>query len=473
MGWRGFHQTGVRMMKDPYQSLGIDKNASSKDIKKAYYQLAKKYHPDVNKESGADQKFQDIQSAYELLSDENKKRQYDQFGAAAFDQSGGGGPGGAGGSDGPFNPFGNFSGFEGFNFGGGGRGQSFNFEDIFGAAFGDMGGAGRGGGRRGGGGMMHYKGDDIEVLAHVTLEDASTGKKLQVKYATLEECGTCHGAGLKPGHKKNTCQACGGSGSQVHLMQGGFQMASTCGACKGSGVTIPRGSACDTCGSQGVVQTSKTTEVEIPAGIADGMRLKVAGAGDAPPVQSGAGIHRSNGDLYVRVRVKPHSKFTRSKSDLLYTATIPMTTAALGGKIEVPTLNGRAINLNVPQATQHGATITIPEQGFPILNRKGLHGDLKVTMNIKTMRPQNANQIALLEALAKEMGDTTARITNPPPPSTTEDDSKPASSDDHGPEHKSFLKNLFNRMTHQNDSEHKDNDKNKGTSEKKEGDDKN
>lgn len=453
---RSFHTTRIQLaMKDPYKSLGLDKNASSKDIKKAYYQLAKKFHPDVNKEKGSDEQFQDIQNAYEVLSDENKKKQYDQFGAAAFEQGGAAGnSGGGGGGDGPFNPFGNFSGFEGFNFGGGSAGgaHGFNFEDIFGA-FADMGGAG-GRGRGRGGGAMHYKGDDIEVLAHVTLEDAASGKTVQVKYTTLDECGTCHGSGLKSGKQKSTCQSCGGTGSQVHLMQGGFQMASTCATCKGSGVVIPRGSGCDTCGSQGVVQASKNTQVDIPPGIADGMRLKVAGAGDAPPIQSGAGVHRSNGDLYVRVRVKPHNKFQRSKSDLLYSVQIPMTTAALGGKIEIPTLLGRAIGLNIPQATQHGSMFTIPEQGLPLLNRKGVHGDLKVTVNVKTLRPSGVNQTALLEALARETGDKTAKITNPPPPPPTEGGehhSDMDADDSNSHQHKGFLKNLFNKMTHHND----------------------
>lgn len=471
-------------MKDPYSVLGVDRNASSRDIKKAYYQLAKKYHPDVNKEEGAETKFQDIQSSYEVLSDDKKRKQYDQFGAAAFDQSGGGGGPGGPGSDGPFNPFGNFSGFEGFNFGGG-QGQAFDFEDLFGA-FTGRGSRSRGGG---GGGMMHYKGDDIEVLAHITLEDAAAGKTIQVKYSTLDECGTCHGSGLKEGKSKKTCSSCGGTGSQVHLMQGGFQMASTCGVCKGTGVVIPRDSQCGTCGSQGVVQTAKSESVEVPPGIADGMRLKVTGAGDAPPVLSGPNIHRSKGDLYVRVRVKKHPKFVRSKSDLEYAAAIPMTTAALGGRIVVPTLLGVAsgLQLNVPAGTQPGNTVTIPEQGMPVLNRRGVYGDLKVTFKVETPRPRSDKAVSLLEELAKELGDTTAKVTKPAASSTGSTEStgsdaasqgSPDASSSHSTspngaeesgDNSGFLKNLFNRITHHDEtSKHDSNkDSDKGSKNKK------
>lgn len=403
---REFHTTRASMaIRDPYSVLGVDSKASAKEIKRKYYELAKKYHPDVNKEDGADKKFQDIQSSYEILSDEEKRRQYDQFGAAAFDQ--GNGPSGQGGqsSDGPFNPFGNFSGFQGFDFGGG---QSFKFEDLFG--FGDMGGGGAG--RRSRNTMMHYKGDDIEVLAHITLEEAATGKAQKIEYATLDQCGTCHGTGLKSGHKKQTCSACGGSGSSIHLMQGGFQMASTCGVCEGTGVVIPRGSQCGTCHAKGVVQKTRVTEVDIPGGISDGMRLKLAGEGDSPAVLTASNIHISKGDLYVRVRIKPHPLFKRSKDDLLYSAPIPITTAVLGGKIEIPVLGGgQKLQLNVPRGTQSGSQVTIHDQGFPVLNRRGMKGSLKVTFDVKIPRPEGTAQLALFEALADAIGDNTAKRT--------------------------------------------------------------
>ncbi|ANB13005.1 Mdj1p [Sugiyamaella lignohabitans] len=451
-------------MKDPYTVLGVDRKASAKDIKKKYYELAKKYHPDVNKEDGADKKFQDIQSSYEILSDDSKRKQYDQFGAAAFEQGAGpGGPGqggGFGGSDGPFNPFGNFSGFQGFNFGGAssGQGQTFNFEDLFG--FGDMGGNG---GRRGGrgSGFMHYKGDDVESVTHITLEEAGAGKAQNIEYSTLDQCGTCKGSGLKAGKKKDTCPSCGGTGSTIHLMQGGFQMASTCGVCEGTGVIIPRGSQCGTCHAKGVVKKDKSTIVDIPAGIEDGMRLKLSGEGDAPPVLNASNVRISKGDLYVRVRVKPHELFKREHSNLFYRASIPMTTAALGGKIEIPTLQGSKIKLNIPSATQPGTVVTINDQGMPVLNRKGARGDLKVTFDVKTPRPETATQTALLEALADAFNDTHAKRITPswkPDPSDaaanaskdsngTTADSKSSSSE------KGFLKNLFNKITHHDNGE--------------------
>lgn len=456
-------------MKNPYNVLGVDRKASAKDIKRKYYELAKKYHPDVNKEDGADKKFQEIQSSYEILSDEEKRRQYDQFGAAAFEPGAGGASGGSGGpgqsSDGPFNPFGNFSGFHGFDFGGG---QSFKFEDLFG--FGDMGG---GAGRRSRNSMMHYKGDDIEVMAHITLEEAATGKAQKVEYATLDQCGTCHGSGLKSGHKKQTCSACGGSGSTIHLMQGGFQMASTCGVCEGTGVTIPRSSQCGTCHAKGVVQKTRVTEIDIPAGISDGMRLKLAGEGDSPAVLSGSNIQISKGDLYVRIRIKPHPLFKRSQNDLLYSASIPITTAVLGGKVDVPTLGGRKLQLHVPRATQPGSQVTIHGQGFPVLNQRGIQGDLKVTFDVKIPRPEGSAQMALFEALADTLGDSTAKRTgavkmfseesaseegksldNSCNSSANESSEKPSdslSSENSGKD--GFFKNLMKKITHHDEKD--------------------
>lgn len=445
-------------MSDPYKTLGVDKTASAKDIKKAYYQLAKKYHPDVNKEDGAEKRFQEIQAAYEVLSDETKRKQYDTFGAAAFDQGAGGpgGPGGAG-ADGPFNPFSNFSGFGGFPGGGGAGG--FSFEDIFG--FGDQ-TAGRGRNR----GAMHYKGDDVEVSVTITLEDAARGATRTVEYNTLDECGTCDGSGLKAGKKKQTCPSCGGTGTTVHLMQGGFQMASTCHTCEGAGVVIPRSAQCDTCHAKGVVRKRRSTDIEIPAGVADGMRLRLSEEGDAPPVLSGPNIKATKGDLYVRVRVKPHQHFKVSHADLLYKAEVPLTTAALGGKIEIPTLLGHKIQLNVPAATQPGRTVTIPEHGMPVLNRRGLSGNLQVTFDVKTPRAETSTQRILLEALADAYGDKTAKREYPPladlmadksasdseaqsdPTPDAKSDAKDTKSQKSDAKSDGFIKNLFKKITH-------------------------
>jgi molecular chaperone DnaJ len=453
---RPFHSTvSLAAMKDPYSVLGIDRNASAKDIKRKYYDLAKKYHPDVNKEDSADKKFQEIQSAYEILSDDTKKKQYDQFGAAAFEGGAAGGPGGAGfgGSDSPFNPFGNFSGFQGFNFGGqSGAGATFNFEDLFG--FGDAAGTRRGAGGRGSG-FVHYKGDDVEVVTRITLEEAATGKAQKIDFSTLDQCGTCKGSGLKAGKKKDTCPGCGGTGSTIHLMQGGFQMASTCGACDGTGVVIPRGAHCPSCHAKGVVKKNQSTVVDIPAGIADGMRLKLAEEGDSPTVLTASNVRTTKGDLFVRVRVKPHTDFKRNNSDLLYNASIPMTTAALGGKLEIPTLSGQKIKLNVPSGTQPGTSTTIHDHGMPVLNRKGMFGDLKVTYDVRTLRPETATQTALLEALADAFNDKTARRVDP----SWKPNDDAAEPTDEGAPKEGFLKNLFKKLTHGEENAKKEDDK--------------
>ncbi|KAF5095869.1 hypothetical protein DV451_004496 [Geotrichum candidum] len=454
---RSFHASAAQLMKDPYKVIGVDKNASASEIKKAYYQLAKKYHPDINKEKDADKRFQDIQSAYEILSDENKKKEYDQFGAAAFQQ--GGGPGGfRGGSDADFNPFSNFGGFGGF--GGGAAGQrGFNFEDIF-SAFGG-GGDGARGGRSGG--IPIYQGQDVEISTTITLEDVALGVAKEVKYSTLDDCGTCNGTGLKKGKSKTVCRTCNGAGTTVHVIQGGFQMASTCHTCGGSGVVIPKASECGTCHSRGVVNNTKTTTIDIPPGVSDGTRLRMSHEGDSPDVASDAGVQKVKGDLLIRVKVKPHPTFLRDRSDLLYNMDIPMTTAALGGKVEVPTLLRGNIRLNVPQATQNGMVITIPEEGLPQAGRRGQKGDYKVTLRVKTLKPTTATQTALLEALADAFHDETARRINPSwKPEATDFDAETnnaagASKDDSekGKSVGQFLKNLINRITHAHEEDQK------------------
>lgn len=468
---RPFHSTRMQSaMKDPYKVIGVDRNASASEIKKAYYKLAKQFHPDINKEKGADEKFQDIQAAYELLSDESKKQQYDQFGSAAFDQNGGssGFGGSSGGADGPYNPFGNFGGF-GFGGGAGGQAQGFSFEDLFGQAF----GGGAGNRRSRSGGMPIYKGDDVEISTTVTLEDVARGVAKEVQYSTLDDCGTCHGSGLKAGKSKKVCPSCNGSGTTVHVVQGGFQMASTCSTCSGTGVIIPRSSQCGTCHAQGVVNNTKKTVIDIPAGVSDGLRLRLSNEGDSPAIASDSNVQKIKGDLYIRIKVRPHNMFQRDRSDLLHTVDIPMTTAALGGKIEVPTLLKGKIRLNIPQATQSGMVITVPEEGLPMAERKGKRGDYKVTVKVKIIKPTTATQTALLEALADSFNDTTARRISPSwkPETTNMEDSSAAKEEQQQPAEKSpaetisekgkvvsgFLKTLINRITHAHEEDQKTN----------------
>lgn len=487
----------AQAMKDPYKVLGVSKNASAKEIKKAYYQLAKKYHPDVNKEKDADEKFQDIQSSYEILSDADKKAKYDQFGAAAFDPSaGGGGPGGAGGPGGfggfgggdGFNPFSNF----GFGFGGGGQSGDFSFHDIFGDSFGNR-GRGRGSARE----QMTYRGDDIEIQTSITLEEVAAGTSKTIHFSTLDECDSCHGSGLKEGKTRKTCPSCNGSGTMVHQVQGGFHLASTCTTCGGSGVIIPKSSECDTCHSRGVVNHAQSRVVDIPAGVEDGVRLRMVGCGDSPEVLAESNVKRIKGDLYVRVRVQPHPIFTRINGhDLSYTAKVPFTTAALGGKILVPVLdksgkkftsieNSSKVRIRIPPGTQSGTVISIADRGLPITRRSGhvRHGDYKVNINVEIMKPTTATQIALLEALADSFNDTTANretVTWKPEPtefklnldedtktgaksdeknaSTESKDSSETSKDTESSSHgsmSSFLKNLFSKITHAQEKDKK------------------
>ena len=405
-----FHATNsLAAQKDPYQALGVNKGATAAEIKKAYYGLAKKYHPDTNKDATAKDRFADIQSAYEILSDPKKREQYDQFGAAGFDPSGGGAPGGD-----PFGGAGNpFAGFGGGQGGFGGFGGGFNFEDIFSAFAGQQ---GFGGGRRGARGGYPFQeeilvGDNIEVQASITFMEAAKGTSKTINITPQTTCGTCTGSGLKTGTQRSTCKVCHGTGTQIHMARGGFQMASTCGACGGTGSAIPKGSECRTCHGNGVVRERSTITVDIPAGIEDGMRLRIDGAGDAPESRKAAppNARPQRGDLYVFVRVAKDAKFRREGSHILYTATIPLTTALLGGTAEVPTLDG-AVNVKVSTGTNTGDKMTLTGMGMKRLGvRRGGNGDLKVEFRVNMPKYLSANQRTIVEMLADEMGDKTAK----------------------------------------------------------------
>ncbi|ODV97343.1 hypothetical protein PACTADRAFT_49073 [Pachysolen tannophilus NRRL Y-2460] len=399
--YRNFHSSSKLLIQDPYKVLGVDKSSSSSDIKKAYYKLAKQYHPDINKEEGADKKFHDIQDAYEILSNPEKKQQFDQFGSAAFD-----GSFGAGGQQGgnPFQGGGNPFGGAGNPFGG------INFEDIFASAFEQ---AGRGGGRSRGGGASYvqsYQGEDIEILKTISFKESIFGTNANIDYNVYDSCDSCDGTGLKKGKKKSTCHTCNGTGQTVHFLQAGFQMASTCKTCEGTGVIINPEDSCASCHGEGVVNHKKETQIQFPMGIKDGTRLRVPGEGDAPHVTKGPNIRVLKGDLIVRVRVKPDPKFKRENNDLIYTCDIPMTTAALGGQVEIPTLDDEVFKLKVPSGLQNGRVINVPDKGVPIRNSLNNRGLLKVVFNVKINRPENSTQQALLEALAHTFNDKTANI---------------------------------------------------------------
>ncbi|GAB1318760.1 mdj1 protein precursor [Madurella fahalii] len=427
-----FHTTRQLLAtpRDPYGVLGVNKSASAADIKKAYYGLAKKFHPDTNKDPTAKDKFAEIQSAYEILSDPKKKEQFDQFGAAGFDANGQ--PGGPGG-----HPFGGGHPFSGFG-GQGGFGANINFDDLF-SAF--TGGGGPFGGRgRGPFQTEILQGEDIEVQVTVSFMEAAKGTSKTVTTLPLVTCKTCSGSGLKQGTKRSSCKTCGGTGTRVHFMTGGFQMASTCSTCQGSGVSIPRGSECRSCQGDGVVRERKTLTVDIPGGIEDGMRLRITGEGDAAPTGRAASPNArgTNGDLYVFVRVARDPQFSRQGSDILYTATIPLTTAILGGEVTIPTLDGDA-KVRVTTGTSTGDKMTLSGKGMPKLGgRRGGTGDLKVEFRVAMPKYLTSNQRALVEMLADELGDKSAKRIMNLHRTTSDDDSH---------KNEGFLKSLWHNLT--------------------------
>lgn len=389
---------------DPYQTLGVDKSASAKDIKKAYYQLVKKYHPDVNKEKDAEKRFHKIQESYELLSDKEKRTQYDQFGASAFDSNGNANPFAGG------NPFGGSHGGNPFGGGAGGNpfgGMGFDFEDLFKQAF--TGGAG--GGRGGGQFVTEHVGDNIEVLKTIGFKESIFGTKVDINYKAVDSCNTCKGSGLKKGKKKSTCGTCHGTGQSTHIL-GGFHMSSTCNSCHGSGVTISSGDQCNSCKGNGVEEVPKSTTIDLPCGIADGTRLRIPGAGDAPFVTKDPYNQIRNGDLIIRVHVSKDPVFTRSNNKIIVNQDILMTTAALGGEVVVPTIDGQNIKLKLRPGVQNGKTLTIPEKGVPINRNIQNRGDMEVRLNVKTLIPQTPIQSALLEALADAFDDKNAKRTD-------------------------------------------------------------
>ncbi|KAF2763226.1 hypothetical protein EJ05DRAFT_460028 [Pseudovirgaria hyperparasitica] len=468
---RSFHASPLQRasMKDPYSVLGVGKSASASEIKKSYYGLAKKYHPDTNKDANAKEKFAEAQTAYETLSDPKKKEAYDTYGSAAFDQSGGFNPG-AGAGPGAGNPFGGgFGGFGGFG-GAGGAGSAggfggaeFNFEDLF-SAFGGGGRRGRSGGRGPFQAAEVLVGDDIEVQAHISFMDAAKGTSKTITITPMVQCKTCSGDGLKPGKKRTTCRSCGGTGQRVHTM-GGFQMASTCSTCSGAGVQTPPGAECRTCHGQGAIREKRTVSVDIPGGIEDGMRLRVTGEGDAPLTGQSAdpNIQSTKGDLYVLIRVTPDPKFKRQGSDIMYTASVPLTTAILGGEWNVPTLDGE-VKIKVPTGTSAGDKIVLGGMGMKKLQgRKNANGDLRVEFKIQMPKYLSANQRTILEMLADEMGDKTAKRVmnlNRSAPSTSDVDekSKPSQSTpkESSHENEGFFKSAWHNLTGQHKDLHKE-----------------
>lgn len=254
-------------------------------------------------------------------------------------------------------------------------------------------------------------GNNIEVQTNISFMDAAKGTSKDIFITPLGQCKTCSGRGMKKGQSRSSCQKCGGTGTRVHFVQAGFQMASTCETCGGQGVVIPRGSECGTCSGNGVVRERKTVNVDIPGGVEDGMRLRVSGEGDAAPNGSAANSNArsTRGDLYVFIRVAPDARFGRSGADVLYTASIPLTTAVLGGEVTIPTLNSD-VKLKVATGTGTGDRVTLGGMGMPKLGgRRSASGDLRVEFKVAMPKYLSANQRTILEMLADELGDKTAK----------------------------------------------------------------
>ena len=353
--------------RDLYEILGVAKNATQDEIRKAYRKLAMKFHPDRNPDSkDAEEKFKEAKEAYEILSDEQKREAYDRYGHAGVDPNAG--MGGMGG-------------------GMGGAGFADAFGDIFGEIFGG------GGGRRGGGPQV-YRGADLRYSRDISLEQAAAGFDTEIRVPSWENCETCSGSGAKPGTSAQTCRTCQGSGA-VRMQQGIFSMQQTCPTCHGSGKEIP--DPCVVCHGEGKVKKTKTLQVKIPAGIDDGMRIRSSGNGE-PGVNGGPA-----GDLYVEIRIKPHGIFQRDGEDLHCELTIPFTTAALGGTVEVPTLTGRG-EITIPEGTQVGKTFRLRGKGIKGL-RSSYPGDLYCHIQIETPVRLNEEQKKLLRQFEQALSD--------------------------------------------------------------------
>ncbi|WP_374338093.1 molecular chaperone DnaJ [Methyloversatilis sp.] len=344
--------------KDFYDILGVNRDASDDEIKKAYRKLAMKYHPDRNPDSKeAEDKFKEAKEAYEILSDGQKRAAYDQYGHAGVDPNMGGGAGGA----------------QGF----GGFGDAFG--DIFGEIFGNQGG--RGGGRSG-----VYRGADLRYNLDVSLEEAARGTDTRIRIPTMDDCGTCGGTGAKPGTKPVTCTTCNGIG-QVRMQQGFFSIQQTCPKCHGTGKMVK--DPCTDCHGAGRVKGSKTLQVKIPAGIDEGDRIRLAGEGERG--QGGGPA----GDLYVQIHIKPHAVFQREGDDLHCEMPIGFATAALGGEIEIPTLDGAA-KIKIPAETQSGKVFRLRGKGIKGV-RSSYPGDLMCHVVVETPVNLTTRQRELLE----------------------------------------------------------------------------
>ena len=357
--------------RDYYEVLGLDKGAGEAEIKKAYRSLAKKYHPDLNPGNAeAEAKFKEINEAYDVLSDADKKAKYDQYGHAAFDPTAGGG-GYGGGYGGGFGDFGDIG-------------------DIFSSFFG--GGFGGGSGQRRNAPM---RGEDISVRVTVTFDEAAFGVKKEISYNRIQKCGECGGSGAAKGTKAETCKTCGGAGQRrVTQRIGGmaFQSTVTCDACRGTGKIIK--TPCTECNGKGYVKVNKKLSVTIPAGIDDGERIALRGQGCDGRNGGPAG------DLIITVNIKKHNVFERDGFNIYCDVPVTVTEATLGAEIDVPTLEGSQ-KFEIPEGTQPGTKFTIRQKGIPFINNSNKRGDLIFTVNVEIPKGLNKDQREKMIAFAE------------------------------------------------------------------------
>ena len=364
--------------QDYYETLGVSRGADEKALKSAYRKLAMQYHPDRNPDdSAAEAKFKEVNEAYDILKDEEKRAAYDQFGHAAFE---GGGAGGGG----------------GFDFGGGG-----GFADIFDEMFGDFVGGGRQTGGRGRAGAT--RGADLRYNMQIGLEDAFEGRETQIRVQTAVTCDDCGGSGAAKGSHPTTCQTCQGRG-KVRAQQGFFTVERTCPTCNGAGRVIDN--PCKACDGAGRVQKEKTLKVNIPAGVEDGTRIRLSGEGEAGVQGGGAG------DLYIFIAVAPHHMLKRDGADLHVRVPIPMTTAALGGSIEVPTIEGRRAKVTIPKGAQSGHQFRLRGKGMSVL-RSQSRGDMYIDIVVETPVNLSKRQEELLREFHGEKPLKGQSTTNP------------------------------------------------------------
>lgn len=377
--------------RDYYEVLGVEKNADEQAIKRAFKRLAMKYHPDRNQEPGAEEKFKEINEAYAVLSDEQKRAAYDQYGFAGVDPNQMGGAGGFGGAD---------------------------FGDMFGDIFGDIfGGAGRRGGA-----PREQPGSDIEQIVDITLPEAVKGVTKKIKVRTYAPCDTCHGSGCAEGGKSVTCPHCNGTG-QVHMRQGFFAVSQPCPVCHGSGKKIDK--PCPDCHGEGRVLKTTEVSVTIPAGVDTGNRMRLAGRGEAG--RNGAPA----GDLYIVIRVAPHDIFERDGLDLHVEVPVSFVTAALGGKVEVPTLDGN-VSITIREGTQSGAKLRVTGRGVRSL-RGGRVGDLYCHIQVETPVHLSAEQKEMLKNFERSLNG-----------GKTPNAGEANSANEHSPKANSFFENVKN-----------------------------